>query len=128
MVEELDHLFLRPKREPHPRDYFTDPNDGLESVRAPEPASLPEAFSHMVTDGVAGEENKTCVRCKRVLPLGAFYRNRFFRDGRQITCSECGRELARSYYHRHVDRLRVAARDRMRKHYAAKKAARTATN
>lgn len=128
-MTSLDHNYLRPKREPHPRDYFGLSDADESEALSPANDHEPEIFRRFVNDG-PGEptyeppSHKMCPRCQRWLPLGAFYRNRYFKDGRQINCSECGRESARSYYRRNANRLRPAARERMRRRAEARKAAR----
>lgn len=131
--DELDHNYLRPKREPHPRDYFgLNDADEPDAPLAETDDQVPTIFSLFENDGPGAPpyeppSHKLCPRCQRWLPLGAYYRNRYFRDGRQINCSECGRETAREYYRRHADRLRPAGRERMRRKAAARNAARAET-
>jgi hypothetical protein len=71
--------------------------------------------------------HKQCLRCQRWLPIDAFHRNRFFKDGRQLNCSDCGRDAARDYYRQNAERLRPKARERMRRLAAQRKAARAST-
>jgi len=47
---------------------------------------------------------KQCITCKDNLPLSAFYKSRWSKDGRINQCKECRKQQARGVYYKRISR------------------------
>jgi hypothetical protein len=52
---------------------------------------------------------KSCCRCKQILPLASFHKNRCTKDGFTPTCKSCVRKHKASYYARNSEKVKTDA-------------------
>ncbi len=74
---------------------------------------------------------KTCSRCKRELPLSAFYPSKSRKDGREYTCRECDNIRGQIYRQTHSEQIKDYGRryrETHREEIAAKQRAYWATH
>lgn len=63
---------------------------------------------------------KTCKRCKTIYPISGFSKNKSKRDGLQVSCKKCVKEINSSYYKRTPERNADRAASKLRVQREAK--------
>ena len=58
------------------------------------------------------ESSKTCSKCKEILPLSCFHRNKTKRLGRQSSCIICECVVSSNWTPKHVEKIRTRQRNR----------------
>ena len=54
---------------------------------------------------VVSDQQKYCSKCKRILPLDKFAKNRRHADGKQSYCKDCARKSYQSWYNGNIKTL-----------------------
>ncbi|WP_110954770.1 helix-turn-helix domain-containing protein [Anaerosinus massiliensis] len=69
--------------------------------------------NHMIVEDLAllPRKEKECTQCKRVLPLGEFYKNRSTRDGLLTKCKKCINDNDRAYRQANLKSVREHERE-----------------
>lgn len=63
-------------------------------------------------------QQKPCGRCHESKPFSEYCKNKTRFDGLQLWCKACGREKAKEYYHKHLEKSREKSRKARRVWYA----------
>lgn len=76
----------------------------------------PKPFAHLRTE-------KRCPRCRRVLPLDSFHKNKRHADGHTNVCKKCANKNARAWHSQNREKALAAGRDVRRRRTRAQREA-----